>query len=87
MQIHSLVPGSYVTGLVVELHALHGAAATKFSTSVAAGSSTTYRATVRDATGLCTLVYRPGPRCNPAGIRKGNLYAVTGGLQLLSAQS
>lgn len=73
MQIHSLVPGLHIQALIAEVHALHGAAAKQTPYA-----STTYRAVVKDSTGLCSLMYQPSPRCNPAVIRRGNCYTIRG---------
>ncbi len=74
VHIHELTPGVEVHNLLVEMHSLDG------SDGSVKPNDPIYRATVKDATGYASLVYQASPNCNPAAIKKGRNYTVSGKL-------
>ncbi|KAK9817275.1 hypothetical protein WJX72_012139 [[Myrmecia] bisecta] len=72
MFIHDLALGTSFEDLLVEVVSCHGVnAKTKAENPV-------YSATVADATGYVTLIYRTSTNCRPSNVKKGKCYMVSG---------
>lgn len=72
VQLHDISPGDTFKNLIVKVHSVDG------KDEGSKPKDPVYLATVKDASGYATLVYRDSNNCKPSNVKRGKVYSITG---------